>query len=41
MGIQELPQRAFVVIGADFQQVAPVGGGTTVEDACKSYGKGD
>lgn len=34
MGIRELPQKPFVVIGADYQQVALIGGGTTGQDIC-------
>ena len=27
VGVRELPQKPFVVVGADYQQVAPIGGG--------------
>ena len=34
MGIRELPQKPFVVVGADYQQVAPIGGGTRGQKIC-------
>ena len=34
VGIRELTQKPFVVVGVDFQQVAPIGGGTIGEDLC-------
>ena len=34
VGIRELPQKPFVVVGADYQQVAPIGGGTFGEKCC-------
>ena len=34
VGIRELPQKPFIVVGADYQQVAPIGGGTVGEDIC-------
>jgi len=37
MGIQELPQRPFVVVGADFQQVAPIG--AEEEQRCERHCK--
>jgi len=41
MGIQELPQRPFVVVGADFQQVAPIGAEEEqkVRTSLQVYGK--
>jgi hypothetical protein len=36
MGIQELPQRPFVCMAADFQQLNPVGGGTITRRGCES-----
>ena len=33
-GVRELPQKPFVVVGADYQQVAPVEGGTFGQDLC-------
>ena len=35
VGIRELPQKPLVVIGADYQQVAPIGGGTQGQDQCE------
>ena len=34
VGVRELPQKPLVVIGADFQQVAPIGGAEIGEDLC-------
>ena len=34
VGIRELPQKPLVVIGADYQQVAPIGGGELGRDIC-------
>ena len=39
VGISELPQRPFVVVGADFQQVAAIGDRDMVEDDCRSMEK--
>ena len=36
VGVRELPQKPLVVIGADFQQIAPIGGGDIGEDLCSS-----
>ena len=36
VGVRELPQEPFVVVGADYQQVAPIGGDTTGQDLCDS-----
>ena len=33
--VRELPQKPAMVVGADFQQVAPVGGGTKFKDLCE------
>ena len=33
--VRELPQKPAVVVGADFQQVAPIGGGTKFKDLCE------
>jgi len=35
VGIRELPQKPLVVIGADYQQVAPIGGGTQGQGRCE------
>ena len=34
VGIRELPQKPFIVVGADYQQLAPIGGGNIDEDLC-------
>ena len=34
-GVRELPQKPFVVVGADYQQVAPIGGGSMAKDLCE------
>ena len=34
IGIRELPQKPFIVVGADYQQVAPIGGGSMGQDIC-------
>ena len=34
VGVRELPQKPFVVVGADYQQIAPIGGGTTGRGHC-------
>ena len=34
VGIRELPQKPLVVIGADYQQVAPINGGEIGRDIC-------
>ena len=39
VGVRELPQKPFVVVGADYQQVAPIGGGTVGQDLCDSVDK--
>ena len=36
VGVRELPQKPFVVVGADYQQVAPTGGGPIGQDLCDS-----
>ena len=33
--VRELPQKPAVVVGADFQQVAPIGGGTKFKELCE------
>ena len=35
VGIRELPQKPFVVVGADYKQVAPIGGGSFGQDLCE------
>ena len=35
IGIRELPQKPLVVVGADYQQVAPIGGGSFGQDLCE------
>jgi hypothetical protein len=39
VGIRELPQKPFIVVGADYQQVAPIGGGTVGQDICSEIQK--
>ena len=34
VGVRELPQKPFVVVGADYQQVAPIGGGSVGQELC-------
>ena len=36
MAIQELPQRPFVCVAADFAQLAPVSGGSTMQSICEA-----
>jgi hypothetical protein len=36
VGVRELPQKPFVVVGADYQQVAPIGGGKVGRGICDS-----
>ena len=36
VGVRELPQKPFMVVGADYQQVAPIGGVTVGQDLCDS-----
>ena len=36
VGVRELPQKPFVVVGADDQQVAPIGGGKVGREICDS-----
>ena len=36
VGVRELLQEPFVVIGVDYQQVAPIGGGTVGQDLCST-----
>ena len=33
-GVRQLPRKPCVVVGADFQQVAPIGGGTKFKGLC-------